>query len=157
MSLIHQSLECPSKLWFLLSIRRLLTGFTNMKEYRHFPVAIPRYLGALSFSDLHFPQYPEKRKSLTLNFWEYMLLPSWAERYDPTPITQIPQRVAGLTGDTWTSWDLLTHPAEPLPSLAPTSPLHTFSKGKCFPHAQQRSVLKQVTVSRPPDNTPSAL
>ena len=68
MSLIHQSLECPSKLWFLLSIRRLLTGFTNIKEYRHFPVAIPRYLGALSFSDLHFPPIPREKKEPYFEF-----------------------------------------------------------------------------------------
>lgn len=51
------------------------------KEHWHFTMPIPGYLGALSFSDFIFSQYPEKRKSLTLNLWEYMLLPSWTEMY----------------------------------------------------------------------------
>lgn len=137
MSLIHQSLECPSKLWFLLSIRRLLTGFTNIKEYRHFPMPIPRYLGALSFSDLHFPPIPKEKKEPYFEFlriyatsflgWEV-----WPHSHhtDPPKSSRTHGRHLNSLGLTYS-----TCGAPPLPG-AHLSPPYIL-EGKCFPHAQQ--------------------
>ena len=93
-----------------------------------------------------------------------MLLPSWTEMYGshsqhtelksdtaPPEEQQDSKETLELPG----TYSLTLR--SPLPSPAPTSPLHTFSQGMCFPQAQGGFVLKQVTASGPPDNIPSAL